>query len=80
MSTTTNYSEYSVRVSTDPSYYGANCTTEEAREIAPRLANMIESQFSGIQIRDGGEYVTGPDSDVIEEIRQWVEANWTAAL
>ena len=76
----TNYSEYSVLVSTEPSYYGANCTFEDALEIAPRLTALIEKQFPGIQIRSGGQYVTGPDTEVMDEIREWVESNWTAAL
>lgn len=80
MTTTADYSDYSVQVSTDPSYYGSTCTQADADRIAESLSQMIRSEYPGIQITTSGRPVSGPDSDVVEEIRQWVEANWTAAL
>lgn len=75
-----NYSEYSVCVSNDPSYYGSTCTQADADRIASDLGRMIAAEFPGIQITSSGRPVAGPDADVVEEIRQWVETNWTAAL
>ena len=77
-----NYSEYSVTVGTDPGYYGSQCSEEDGRRIAESIADLIRREFVGIQINmsDTGRPVTGPDSQVVEEIREWVESNWTAAL
>lgn len=80
MSTITDYSDYSVQVSTDPSYYGSTCTQADADRIAESLGNLIRGEYPGIQITNSGRPVSGPDVDMCEDIRQWVEANWTAAL
>jgi hypothetical protein len=77
--------QYTVRISNEPSYYGADCTQQQADEIAARLAGMIREQFDGINVevfRDG-EHSTallGPDDAVCEEIERWVNDHWTAAL
>lgn len=80
MNTTMNYSDYSVQVTTDPSYYGSSCTQADADRIAANLGDMIRAEFPGVQITNSGRPVCGPDSGVVEEIRQWVEENWTNAL
>ena len=85
MSTTENYSEYTVSVSDEPSYYGSEVTSEQAVEIADRIGKMIEGQFPEIEVvrhSDGGisAATKGPDDDVIFEIDNWVSENWTKAL
>ncbi|TXH40546.1 MAG: hypothetical protein E6Q97_39435 [Desulfurellales bacterium] len=80
MSTMNDYSEYSVTVTNDPSYYGSSCTQADAERIAASLGDMIRGEFPGIRITDSGRGVCGPDDEVVEQIRQWVEENWTNAL
>lgn len=84
MTTKNQYNEYTVRISTDPSYYGSNCTREDAERIASRLTALIESEFSGINVdkhTSGGISKTrGPEQSVIDEIDGWINENWTAAL
>lgn len=77
-----DYSEYSIMVGTDPGYYGSQCGDEDAQRIANSVADLIRREFPGIQVNltEIGRPVTGPDSEVVEEIREWVENNWTAAL
>lgn len=77
-----DYSEYSVKISSDPSYYGNDCTQQDADRIAASLADLIRSEFPGIDIveNDLNSKTTGPDETVIEEINTWIEKNWTAAL
>lgn len=76
----TSYSDYSVRISNEPSYYGSECSQADANRIAASLTKMIETEFPGIRVTTSGRDYTGPDSDTCEEIRAWVESNWTAAL
>ena len=80
----TNYSEYTVNVSSDPSYYGDNVSTEQGIEIADKIAALIETQFPGITVRRwdgiGNAGTTGPDSNTITEIDTWVSENWSASL
>ena len=70
-----NYSQYTVSISNDPSYYGS-----DADRISIDLSKMIEGEFPGINVSLSGSKTTGPDSDVIDEINAWVQENWTAAL
>jgi len=78
------YNEYTVRISTDPSYYGSDCTQHDANRIADALAQMISLEFPGITIirenEIGGRGVNGPDSAIVDDIHWWIEANWTVAL
>ena len=78
------YSEYTVRVSTDPSYYGSDCNQADANRIADGVAKLIEGQFPGVAIikesEIGGRGVIGPDQETVDEIADWVASNWTAAL
>ena len=80
-----DYSEYLVRVSDEPSYYGSECSQDDADEISEKLCEMIERQFPGIQTDlwsdgDGSSKTTGPDDNICEEINEWISNNWTAAL
>ena len=80
-----DYSEYEVRVSDEPSYYGSECSQDDADAISEKLCEMIERQFPGIQTDlwsdgDGSSKTTGPDDDICEEINEWMSNNWTAAL
>ena len=80
-----DYSEYEVRVIDEPSYYGSECSQEDADAISEKLCEMIERQFPGIQTDlwrdgDGSSKTTGPDDDICEEINDWISNNWTAAL
>ena len=77
---TSIFSDYTVSISTDPSYYGSECTAADADRIASSLANLIKSEFPGISVTASGRPVSGPDSETCDEIRRWVEDNWTAAL
>jgi hypothetical protein len=80
-----DYSEYTVKVSDEPSYYGSECSQDDADAISEKLCEMIERQFPGIQTDlwsdgDGSSKTTGPDDDICEEINEWMSNNWTAAL
>ena len=80
-----DYSEYAVFVNDEPSYYGSECSQEDADEISEKLCEMIERQFPGIQTDlwsdgDGSSKTTGPDDNVCDEINEWISNNWTAAL
>ena len=79
------YSEYTVFVSDEPSYYGSECTQDDADEISEKLCEMIERQFPGIETDlwsdgNGSSKTTGPDDNVCDEINEWISNNWTAAL
>ena len=80
-----DYSEYEVKISDEPSYYGSECSQEDADEISEKLCEMIEHQFPGIQTDlwsdgDGSSKTTGPNEDTVNSIDEWIELNWTAAL
>jgi hypothetical protein len=80
-----NYSEYTVKISSEPSYYGNECTQQDAARIAECIGNLIRAEFPGIQTEkylDGqsSSKTNGPDESVVEEINLWIENNWTAAL
>ena len=79
-----NYSDYTVRVSVDPTYYGSSCTEAHVAIIVKNLGDSIASEFPGINIErwtDGkSSSTTGPDRFVIDEINQWIENNWTKSL
>jgi len=75
-----NYSHYTVCISNEPSYYGSDCTQSDADRIAASLTALITSEFPGIDVATSGPALTGPDSETVDEIREWISANWTAAL
>ena len=75
-----NYSKYTAAISNEPSYYGTECTQDDADRSAASLTKMIESEFPGINVTTSGSKTTGPDSEVIHDINDWISNNWTAAL
>jgi len=80
-----DFSEYEVRVSNDPSYYGSECTPDDGDRIANAICELIEEQFPGIQTELWMEChcssaTTGPNEDTVNSIDEWIECNWTAAL
>ena len=79
-----NYHEYTVAISTDPTYYGSECTAQDAVRIAHALYYLIRDEFPGVTVRTGSEIggrgVTGPDDAVIRQIEGWIAENWTTAL
>lgn len=80
-----SYSEYTVKISSEPSYYGSECTQQDADRIVESLGNLIRTEFPDIQTEKyvdghGSSKTTGPDESVVEEINLWIENNWTAAL
>lgn len=80
-----NYSEYTVKISSEPSYYGSECTQQDADRIVESLGSLIRSEFPGIQTEkyvdgQGSSKTNGPDESLVEEINLWIENNWTAAL
>ena len=80
-----DYSTYTLNISTEPSYYGSDCSQQDADLIAASLGEMVRAEFPGIQTelhhagRSSGK-TTGPDEVVVDEINTWVGENWTAAL
>ena len=81
---TTDFSEYTVRISNDPSYYGPDCSDADAERITGQIADLIRGEFPGITVEGfneiGSSATTGPDSNVINDINQWIRENWTSAL
>ncbi len=78
------FSEYTTRISTEPSYYGSECTQELTNQIVSRLTDMIKEQFPGINVETytdgrGSGSTVGPDQDTVTEIDQWISENWTSA-
>jgi hypothetical protein len=79
------YADYTVMISTDPSYYGSDCTNHRAMQIVYSLGKLIRGEFPRVNIEDysdgmSSSFTTGPDDQVVDEIDQWIETNWTAAL
>ena len=79
------YNAYTVSISTDPTYYGSECTADDAGRIVEQLAAMFAAQFPGITTvehhdGEGSGKTTGPDESIVEEINLWIEDNWTKAL
>lgn len=76
---------YTTHVPSEPSYYGSNCTQEDATRIASSLAGIIRGEFPGITVEvhpstDTCGKTTGPNPEVVDDINRWIEENWTAAL
>ena len=74
-----------VQIPTEPSYYGSDCTQEDADSIAESLSSLIRNQFPGIATEihvdgRGSGKTTGPNEAVVERINLWIETNWTTAL
>lgn len=79
-----NYSDYTVKVSKCPLFYGTDVDEDDATRIAKNISELIVSQFPGINVEqwDGNvsAKTTGPDDDVVDDINRWIEDNWAAAL
>lgn len=82
----TDFSEYTAQIYSDASYYGSNCTQDDADRITSSLSAMIRNEFPGINVRIwtetiGGSAATlGPDQEICDEVDQWISKNWTSAL
>jgi hypothetical protein len=83
-----NYNKYTVKISNDPSYYGTDCTQQDASRIVESLGNLIRTEFPGIRVEIYNEAMCnerssstfGGEVETRDTIDQWVENNWTAAL
>ena len=80
-----DYSEYTIFVSEEASYYGSECTAADAEDIAMKICAQAEREFPNLVTElwsegDGSCSTTGPNDDVCEEITRWMQDNWTAAL
>jgi len=80
-----DYSEYTIFVSKEASYYGSECTDEQAEDIAMRICAQAEREFPNLVTElwsegDGSCSTTGPNDDTCDEITQWMQDNWTSAL
>ena len=83
--TITDYSKYTHRVSTDPTYYGSCVSAIQGKLIAQAICKLVESEFPGIQTElwsdgEGSCSTTGPHEETIDAINIWISNNWTAAL
>lgn len=78
-----NYSEFTIYIPSEGCYYG-DCQNDEAIDIAYKLAEIVETQYDGINtivyegeskvLRNGGEDIK------CDEISEWVEENWLRAV
>jgi len=80
-----DYSEYTIFVSKEASYYGSECTDEQAEDIAMRICAQAEREFPNLVTElwregHGSCSMTGPNDDTCDDIIRWMQDNWTAAL
>jgi hypothetical protein len=83
-----NYNQYTVKLSNDPSYYGTDCTQQDASRIVESLGSLIRTEFPGIRVEIYSEAMCnerssstcGGEVETRDTIDQWIENNWTAAL
>jgi hypothetical protein len=80
-----DYSEYTIYVSDEASYYGSECTDEQAEDIAMRISSLAKRQFPNLVTEiwsegNGSCSTTGPNDDTCDEITQWMQENSTAVL
>lgn len=69
-----DYTEYTVRISTEPSYYGSECTEADVDRITERLANIIRDEFPGVRVelKKRSEEVASlkaQNAELLEELR-----------
>ena len=80
----TEYSEYTLPVTNEPSYYGIECTESEATRIAESIGRIAQEQFPGLNVEmlgsTGRAGVRGHVVAVCDEIERWVQDNWTSVL
>lgn len=82
---TADYSEYTIRISDVPAFYGSEWTDEQTARLVKDFSDMIRSEFPGIVVQthcenSRSEAMLGPDKSVCEEIGRWVAEHWTAAI
>ena len=80
-----DYSEYTIYISDEASYYGSECTDEQAKDIAMRISSLAKRQFPNLVTEiwsegDGSCSTTGPNDDTCDEITEWMQENSTAVL
>lgn len=80
-----DYSEYTIYISDEASYYGSECTDEQAEDIAMRISSLAKREFPNLVTAihregDGSCSTTGPNDDTCDEITQWMQENSTAVL
>jgi hypothetical protein len=77
----TDYSDYIVIQSPDPTYWGPDTTNEQTGEFNNRLSEILRKEFPKIVIERGVRYrgVIGPDDDVREDILQWINSHYPDA-
>ena len=80
-----DYSEYTIFVSEEASYYGSECTAEDAEDIAMKICAQAEREFPNLVTElwsegDGSCSTTGPNDDTCEEITRWMQENSTSVL
>lgn len=75
-----------VQLPTEPSYWGSTATKADVDRIIGNLETMIRNEFSGVDIdfqrmsEPRGRGIWGDDESVIDDIHQFIQDNWTAAL
>lgn len=84
---TGDYSNYSIRVSLDPEFWGSGCNPDTVEETVATFCAALRKQFPGLEARSmnrgenyrhGGTFIEGPDEAVCEEIDRWFDKNWTS--
>ena len=80
-----DYSEYTIFISKEASYYGSECTDEQAEDIATRICGLAQREFPNLVTelwREGHTScsMTGPNDDTCDDIIRWMQNNWTSAL
>ena len=80
-----DYSEYTIFVGKDASYYGSGCTDEQANDIAMRICALAQREFPNLVTElwaegHGSCSTTGPNDDTCDEITRWMQENSTSVL
>lgn len=79
-------SNITIQLPTEPSYWGSTATEADVDRIIGNLETMIRNEFSGVDIdfqrmsEPRGRGIWGDDESVIDDIHQFIQDNWTAAL
>lgn len=81
-----DYSQYLIKISSDPVHYGPDCGDAQAVQVAQAVADLVRHRFPGIlaHILQPTEFsaqaVLGPDPEVVLGIVEWLNENWYPAL
>ena len=79
-------SNITIQLPTEPSYWGSTATKADVERIIGNLETMIRKEFGNIDIdfqhmsEPRGRGIWGDDESVIDDIYQFIQDNWTAAL